>query len=567
MSNLASDRSLFIESEEEEEEAEDGVNEEGGRRESPSAAEEDSESSDSSSSPDDDGDSGSAPRSRPSSYSTNWPQSYRQSMDMYSSLTSPTIGFLGTPTLSRLSNSFISSSFRSTKHTPEIITSLIKPLLPTTVADQEQHDEIERRQSSHTLLLPSRKPSLEKIQEKVSHEFSIAKNCSYGQAVLNGINVLCGVGILSTPYAVKEGGWLSLSILLIFALLSWYTGILLRCCLDSEEGLETYPDIGQAAFGTAGRLVISIVLYLELYACCIEYILLERDNLSSLFPNAHLDLGGIHMDSHLLFAIFTTLVVLPTTWLRDLSLLSYISVGGVIASVLVVMSLFWEGAFDKVGFENKGTLLNLQGIPIAIGIYGYCYSGHAVFPNIYSSLKKPTQFPIVLFTCFAVCTLLFAGAAALGYTMFGESTMSQFTLNMPQNLVASKIAVWTTVVNPITKYALTIIPLAMSLEELIPSNHMKTFLYPIMIRTALVLSTLGVALSVPFFGLVMALVGSSLTMLVSLILPCVCFLSILRRKVTRTQGLLCIMIITIGASSSVCGTISSLSKIIDKLNQ
>ncbi|KAG6528155.1 hypothetical protein ZIOFF_010304 [Zingiber officinale] len=446
MSNLASDRSLFIESEEEEEEeTEDGVNEEGGRRESPSAAEEDSESSDSSSSPDDDGDSGSAPRSRPSSYSTNWPQSYRQSMDMYSSLTSPTIGFLGTPTLNRLSNSFISSSFRSTKHTPEIITSLIKPLLPTTVADQEQHDEIERRQSSHTLLLPSRKPSLEKIQEKVSHEFSIAKNCSYGQAVLNGINVLCGVGILSTPYAVKEGGWLSLSILLIFALLSWYTGILLRCCLDSEEGLETYPDIGQAAFGTAGRLVISIVLYLELYACCIEYILLERDNLSSLFPNAHLDLGGIHMDSHLLFAIFTTLVVLPTTWLRDLSLLSYISVGGVIASVLVVMSLFWEGAFDKVGFENKGTLLNLQGIPIAIGIYGYCYSGHAVFPNIYSSLKKPTQFPIVLFTCFAVCTLLFAGAAALGYTMFGESTMSQFTLNMPQNLVASKIAVWTTI--------------------------------------------------------------------------------------------------------------------------
>lgn len=111
-------------------------------------------------------------------------------MDMYSSLTSPTIGFLGTPTLSRLSNSFISSSFRSTKHTPEIITSLIKPLLPNTAADQEQHDEIERRQSSHTLLLPSRKPSLEKIQEKVSHEFSIAKNCSYGQAVLNGQCVL-----------------------------------------------------------------------------------------------------------------------------------------------------------------------------------------------------------------------------------------------------------------------------------------------------------------------------------------------------------------------------------------
>lgn len=73
-----------------------------------------------------------------------------------------------------------------------------------------------------------------------------------------GMNVLCGVGILSTPYAVREGGWVGLSILLIFAVLSYYTGILLRSCLDSQPGLETYPDIGQAAFGTVGRVAISV---------------------------------------------------------------------------------------------------------------------------------------------------------------------------------------------------------------------------------------------------------------------------------------------------------------------
>lgn len=72
------------------------------------------------------------------------------------------------------------------------------------------------------------------------------------------MNVLCGVGILSTPYAVKEGGWLGLSILLTYAVLAWYTGILLRHCLDSQQGLATYPDIGQAAFGTTGRIAISV---------------------------------------------------------------------------------------------------------------------------------------------------------------------------------------------------------------------------------------------------------------------------------------------------------------------
>jgi len=49
------------------------------------------------------------------------------------------------------------------------------------------------------------------------------------------------------------------------------------------------------------------------------------------------------------------------------------------------------------------------------------------------------------FLSFGICTFLYAGAAVMGYTMFGEAILSQFTLNLPQELVATKIAVWTTV--------------------------------------------------------------------------------------------------------------------------
>ncbi|RVW27530.1 Amino acid transporter AVT1B [Vitis vinifera] len=115
-------------------------------------------------------------------------------------------------------------------------------------------------------------------------------------------------------------------------------------------------------------------------------------------------------------------------------------------------------------------------------------------------------------------------------------------------------------------YALTMSPVAMSLEELIPSNQSKSHMYAILIRTALVISTLLVGLTVPFFGLVMALIGSLLTMLVTLILPCACFLSILRGKITRFQGSLCILIIAVGVVSSAFGTYSALAKIIEKLS-
>lgn len=75
----------------------------------------------------------------------------------------------------------------------------------------------------------------------------------------------------------------------------------------------------------------------------------------------------------------------------------FVAAGGVIASILVVFCLFWVG-LDEVGFQNKGTALDLAGLPVAIGLYGYCYSGHAIFPNIYTSMKKPNQYPSVLFS-------------------------------------------------------------------------------------------------------------------------------------------------------------------------
>ncbi|XP_020681434.1 amino acid transporter AVT1C isoform X1 [Dendrobium catenatum] len=560
MKSSMSDRNLFSDSDD------DVVDEEA----SSDQAAEDDEQEDSGGS--DASSTGSPRRSRPSSYNTNWPQSYRQSIDIYSGVASPSIAFLGTPSLTRLGSSFISSSFRG-RHASDVFGSLFKPLLPTRPEDEQQlWPEIpnQERKSSHSLLpptIPIRRSSLkEKEHEDDQEKASVSpRQCTYGQAVINGVNVLCGVGILSAPYAVKEGGWMGMSILFIYAALAFYTGTLLRHCLDSRPGLETYPDIGQAAFGTPGRIILSIILYLELYACCVEHIILESDNMSSLFPNAHLDIGGMHLNSHLVFAFLTTLIVLPTTWLRDLSVLSYISAGGVIATILVAVCLFWVGLVDQVGFKNEGSSLNLSGIPIAIGLYGYAYSGHAVFPNIYSSLKKPNDFPAVLLTSFVICTLLFTGVAVIGFFLFGESTQSQFTLNMPQGLVASKVAVWTTVVNPLTKYALCLTPMALSLEELIPRDNLKSHFYSIIIRTALTLSTLFVALAIPFFGLVMALIGSLLTMLVSFVFPCICFLSIIRGKATPTQVVMCILIVLVGVTSSALGTFSAVSKIINNL--
>ncbi|XP_042475950.1 amino acid transporter AVT1G-like [Macadamia integrifolia] len=487
-----------------------------------------------------------------------WPQSYRQSMDMLTSVTPPKVGFLGGTSLTGLGSSFLSSSVYKRAQASESNASLAQPFISVTNAI-EKVDELPLPETA----TPKRSSSYYKAS---FHELPPpAQQCSYTQSVVNGVNVLCGVGLLSTPFAVKEGGWISLLILFGFSIISCYTGVLLKRCLDSSSGLKTYPDIGQAAFGVSGRLFIAIILYIELYVCCVEFITLMGDNMSKMFPNAQMVFMGIHLNSHYFFTILMTIILLPTILLRNLSLLSYLSGGGVVASLLVVLCLLWVGVVDQVGFHPGGAALDIANIPVSLGIYGFCYAGHSVFPNLYSSMEKPSDFSTVLLVSFSICCLLYTGVAICGFMMFGYSIQSQFTLNMPQEFVASKIAVWTAVVNPLSKYALTLTPVALSLEELLPPSRLRSHYVSVFIRMVLVASTLVVALAVPFFAFVMALVGSFLTMLIALIFPCACYLSILRGRLKWPQIAVCIFIIVVGIVCSCIGTYSAAKKIVDQM--
>ncbi|EFJ14266.1 hypothetical protein SELMODRAFT_181183 [Selaginella moellendorffii] len=487
---------------------------------------------------------------------TLWPQSYRQSIDAYSFLTPPKLSILSPASLTR---SFLSSSAGKRSYLQDDEEKDLKSQL---LSAQEQ----DQATSTDTTTLVERKPSIVTIAHGFPREPQ-DEGCGFTQALLNGMNVLAGVGILTTPYAVKQGGWIGLVLLFSLAVICCYTGIILRKCLESRPGLKTYPDIGQAAFGSIGRLIISIVLYVELYACCVEFLILEGDNLSVLFPGTQLSLFGYTLDSHKLFAILAALFILPTVWLRNLHLLSYVSAGGVVASLIVVFTVFWVGAVDGIGFHETGKFIDIAGLPVSLGLYGFCYSGHAVFPNIYTSMKNKSRYNRVLTISFVLCAGLFGAVAAMGYKMFGDKTRSQVTLNMPKEFVASKIALWTIVINPFTKYALTITPVALSLEELLPinSSRFQQHLASIVIRTLLVASTVVVAISVPFFGFVMAFIGSFLSMAVSLILPCACYMRIRGSKLSLMELTLGIGIMLVGIVCAVGGTLSSLDAIIKQL--
>ncbi|XP_022741505.1 amino acid transporter AVT1I-like isoform X2 [Durio zibethinus] len=404
---------------------------------------------------------------------------------------------------------------------------------------------------------------LEEVESNSAH--SGASTASVLRTCFNGLNALSGVGILSITYALASGGWLSLILLFAIATAAFYSGLLIQRCMDADSSIRTYPDIGERAFGNKGRLIVSVFMYVELYLVATGFLILEGDNLQNLIPNVEFEVAGLTIGGKQGFTIIVALIILPTVWLDNLSLLSYVSASGVVASAIILGSIIWTGAFDGIGFQQKGTLINWDGIPTAVSLYAFCYCAHPVFPTLYTSMKKRHQFSNVLVVCFVLCTISYASMAIFGYLMFGSDVQSQITLNLPTHKLSSRVAIYTTLVNPISKYALMVTPIVNAAKTWFPYQYNKRFL-SLFAGTTLVTSTVTVALAVPFFGSLMSLVGAFLSFTASVILPCLCYLKIsgtYQRFNGETVGIG--LVILMGFAVVIFGTYTSLIDIIGNL--
>ncbi|CAN6227821.1 unnamed protein product [Urochloa humidicola] len=330
--------------------------------------------------------------------------------------------------------------------------------------------------------------------------------------------------------------------------------------------MSTYPDIGALAFGRRGRLVVAAFMYLELYLVAVDFLILEGDNLHKLFPVGGFRVGSLHVGAKQGFVLAATLAVLPTTWFSSLGVLAYAAAGGALASVVLVAAVVWVGVFDGVGFHQRGRLVHWAGMPSAISLYSFCFSGHAVFPMIYNGMKDRKKFPMVLFICFVVSTLSYGFMGVIGYLMYGDTLMSQVTLNLPTGKASSKVAIYTTLVNPLTKYALVIAPIAEAVEAALGVG--KSRVLRVLVRTALVVGTAVVALAVPFFADVVALTGALLSCTATMLLPCLCYLRVRAKVGYRkrwVETVACVVIVVVGAAIVVLGTYSSVKQIVQRL--
>ena len=411
------------------------------------------------------------------------------------------------------------------------------------------------------------------------------------QAGRNVTNILLGVGTLGVPYALKEAGWSGLIVLGTLGLVTNYTGkILIACqrrgtlpaserstegaggstlwsatgvvgddvCPDefyerpAERALTSYEDIGEAAFGKLGRNFITSVLYTELIGTAGLFFILEGDHLATLFHAK---------GKEELFACAAALFMVPTTWLFDLSKLSYVGALGLYASTVLTGVVSYElihqyTTTGSLPHLAETTFVNWSTFPVSFGLLAFVYAGHAVFPAIYASMEKPEEYEKMLDESYIVVGLNCLALGCAGYASFGNEVSDQVTLSLDAGALAT-LAFGLTAINPFAKFALTLDPVAKGVDSKLGfrvRDSKSDALVSRLLRTALGVLTLGAAIKLPFFGVGMSLVGAALTLSVSVTFPSMCYLRMFGDELSRGERWLNYAILGIGFTCAASGT-------------
>jgi amino acid permease len=405
--------------------------------------------------------------------------------------------------------------------------------------------------------------------------------CNFFQASFNSVNLLFGVGVLSLPFAVTCAGWLiAVPLLAILSLMTNYTGKLLGRCMEYRPpkldldahrafktafpfGVRTYPDIGEAAFGRRGRIFISIIFFTELFCACCMYLILMGDNLHTLFPQV----TSVH------FTMLAFLVVLPTTWTSQLTLLSYTSLLGIIASFFLFVVLVYAGLTSPANPVIGGSLLHpvptqllapVDRMPLVLGLIMVGFAGHACFPSVYMSMRNREQYPAVLNLTYCVTGSIYMLVAICGYLMYGQLTAQEVTVNLVQSHpgTLSALATWLIVINPSTKFALTLFPVSTSLEDLLlprlGQGKWCQAASKIAIRSCLTTCVMLLAISIPSFARVVSFIGAFCSFVVSGAFPAACYLKLYGKTLSTFETVLNKVLVVFCAVCSLIGTVASI---------
>lgn len=391
---------------------------------------------------------------------------------------------------------------------------------------------------------------------------------SVSASVYNVLNVYVGLGLLSKPYAIAEGGWLSLAALALLCFTANLTGkLIVRGFAKLPREEQSYAALGEKAFGPAGRWLVSIVVTLEFFGALMVVLIFVWKNTLILWPRYPGAPSAVIAEATV--ALVTTLAATPTVWALDFAEMSAIGLIGVVASALIVgvtvaMACVYYFSFDAAHASAPPPPISLpligDGFPMAIGIFVLSLGGHAALPGVYASMAEQHKFDLMLDISLATMFFIYASVGLCGYLAYGwlrgEEVDVLITTNMARDpglpvmvMTVAVVAKSFCAISPITGVLAELPELLFvpdlpdddgigAPEDRIAAIKRRRRMQRVMRTTLLWLVALCAFPCSIFDGLavVEAVTGAMCSMLCSLALPCACWSALYWNEVPMHQA-------------------------------
>lgn len=339
-----------------------------------------------------------------------------------------------------------------------------------------------------------------------------------------------GAGILGLPYAFKEAGLIEgILIMSLVGAVSVKAMLLLIDCKDRMLQKEVavppasppqsaatyidYGDVGYAAMGTVGKVLVDLAIIISQVGFCCAYLIFISENLNSIFP-------GISTLCYL-FTLLVPLVFL--TNLRHLKSLATFSLVADFANVFAYGIVFYFDLEHRHLIHFHARNFSLEGLPFFLGVSIYCFEGAGLILSLEASVTKDmrSNFRFIFKMAIIATTTLYVLFGVCGYLSFGQETSNIITLNLPPGLFPF-IVKGCLCFSLFFTYPIMMFPVAKIIERMTMKNPDQTkysYITGCAMRTLLVVVTGLTVLIIPNFSTLMALVGSGCCTLLAFILP------------------------------------------------